>query len=262
MTLWQGVLLGILQGVTEFLPVSSSGHLALAQMLIPGFEQPGVVFDALLHTGTAFAVVWYERRQISEWYRSASGRLLLGLLFVGTAATAIIALPLRNMAEQAFERPVWVGLALIVTGLVVGATRFLRGGSVGERETTWRQSVLVGLVQGVAIFPGLSRSGTTIAVGLGGGLERSWAARFSFLLSVPANAAVTVVEIVETRSGMVAAGNGFGLAAIAGGLAAGITGYFALQVVIRTVSSRIFHRFAWYCIPLGILVVALTAGGR
>jgi len=133
---------------------------------------------------------------------------------------------------------------------------------VGESGTTWKQSVLVGLAQGLAIFPGLSRSGVTIAVGLGGGLQRSWAARFSFLLSVPAIAAVTVVEIVETQSGMAAAGNGFGLAAIAGGFAAGITGYFALQLVIKTVSSNIFHRFAWYCIPLGILVVAMVLGGR
>ena len=262
MTLWQGVLLGILQGVTEFLPVSSSGHLALAQMLIPGFKQPGVFFDAILHTGTAFAIVWYERRRITEWFQSASGRRLLGLLFLGTAATAVVALPLRRVAEQAFERPLWVGVALIVTGLVVASTRFLPGGSVGEGETTWRQSVLVGLVQGIAIFPGLSRSGATIAAGLGGGLERSWAARFSFLLSVPAIAAVTVVEIVETQPGMAAAGSLFGLATIAGGLAAGITGYFVLQVVIKTLSSRIFHRFAWYCIPLGILVVALVLGGR
>ena len=262
MTLWQGVLLGILQGVTEFLPVSSSGHLALAQMLIPGFEQPGVIFDVLLHAGTAFAVVWYERRQISEWLHSVGGRRLLGLLFLGTAATAVVALPLRDVAEQAFERPLWVGIALIVTGLIVGATRFIPGGSVGEGGTTWRQGVLVGLAQGIAIFPGLSRSGMTIAVGLGGGLQRSWAARFSFLLSVPAIAAVTVVEIVETRSGMAAAGNGFGLASIGGGLAAGITGYFVLQVVIKTVSSNIFHRFAWYCVPLGILVVALVSGGR
>ena len=262
MTLWQGVLLGILQGVTEFLPVSSSGHLALAQMMIPGFEQPGVVFDTLLHTGTAFAVVWYERHQISEWLQRASGRRLLGLLFVGTAATAIVALPLRKVAVQAFERPMWVGIALIVTGLVVAATKFLPGGSVGETGTTWRQSVLVGLSQGMAIFPGLSRSGMTIAVGLGGGLERSWAARFSFLLSVPAIAAVTVVQMVKTRSEMVATGNGLGLASIAGGIAAGITGYFALQVVIKTVSSSIFHRFAWYCVPLGILVVVLVSGGR
>ena len=262
MTLWQGVLLGILQGVTEFLPVSSSGHLALAQMLIPGFEQPGVIFDVLLHAGTGFAVVWYERHQISEWLQTAVGRRILGLLLLGTVASSIVALPLRNMAEQAFERPLWVGIALIVTGLIVAATRFIPGGSVGESGTTWRQSVLVGLAQGLAIFPGLSRSGVTIAVGLGGGLQRSWAARFSFLLSVPAIAAVTVVEIVETQSGMAAAGNGFGLAAIAGGLAAGITGYFALQLVIKTVSSNIFHRFAWYCIPLGILVVALVLGGR
>ncbi len=100
MTLWQAVLLGILQGVTEFLPVSSSGHLALAQMLIPGFEQPGVVFDAMLHVGTATAVVWFERRQIIEWMGNARGRRLLGLLVLGTVATALIALPLPPICRR------------------------------------------------------------------------------------------------------------------------------------------------------------------
>ena len=98
MTLWQAALLGVLQGVTEFLPVSSSGHLALAQMLIPGFQQRGVVFDAMLHLGTACAVVWFERRQIARWLGSAGGRKPLALILLGTVATSVIALPLRASA--------------------------------------------------------------------------------------------------------------------------------------------------------------------
>ena len=262
MTLWQAVLLGILQGVTEFLPVSSSGHLALAQMLIPGFEQPGVVFDATLHAGTAGAVVWFERRRISEIFGSAAGRRLLALLFLGTGATEAVAFPLRHVAEAAFTKAAWVGVALVVTGCVVAGTKMLPGGALGERDTTWRQALAVGLGQGLALFPGLSRSGLTIAAGLAGGLDRNWAARFSFLLSVPVIALVTVVQLVESKTFLGGGPNGFGVACVVGAIAAGVTGYGALQLVIRTVSSRVFHRFALYSIPVGLLVMALAWGGR
>lgn len=262
MTLWQAALLGVLQGLTEFLPVSSSGHLALAQMLIPGFEQPGVVFDAMLHAGTACAVVWYERRNIVGWLRSVSGRLLVALLLLGTLATVVVAFPLRRVAVAAFTLPTWVGVGLLVTAIVVGATRLLPGGRVTESTMSWRQVVAIGLAQGVAVFPGVSRSGVTIAASLGAGLERTWAARFSFLLSVPVITAVTIGQVFERRIEVAAAGNGFVLASGVGAVVAGITGYFALQLVIATVSSRVFHRFAWYCLPLGLLVLALVWGGR
>mgnify|MGYP001822588727 FL=1 len=262
MTLWQAALLGVLQGLTEFLPVSSSGHLALAQMLIPGFEQPGVVFDAMLHVGTALAVVWFERRKIVDWIGADVGRRLLALLALGTAASILVAYPLRQIAMAAFSLPVWVGFGLLLTGGVVASTRLLSGGASGEATTTWRQALAIGLAQGVAVFPGLSRSGVTIAASLSVGLDRTWAARFSFLLSVPVIAAVSAGQVLEERAELMIAGNGFLLACLIGALAAGITGYFALQLVIKTVSSRIFHRFSWYCIPLGILVIVLTWGGR
>jgi len=262
MTLWQAALLGVLQGLTEFLPVSSSGHLALAQMLIPGFEQPGVVFDAMLHLGTACAVVFFERRKIIGWIGTASGRRLLALLALGTIATAVVAFPLRRIAIAAFSLPVWVGFGLLLTGVIVATTRLLPGGAGDESSTTWRQTLAIGLAQGLAVFPGLSRSGITIAASLGVGLDRVWAARFSFLLSVPIITAVTAGQIFEQRADLVMVGSGFLIACVVGALAAGATGYFAIQLVIKTVSSRIFHRFSWYCIPLGLLVVALTWGGR
>jgi undecaprenyl-diphosphatase len=262
MTLWQAALLGVLQGLTEFLPVSSSGHLALAQMLIPGFEQPGVVFDAMLHAGTACAVVWFERRTIVGWFGSEEGRRLLSLLMLGTLATVVVAFPLRRTAIAAFSLPLWVGLGLLVTGVVVAVTRLLPGGPDDERTTTWRQVLIAGLAQGLAVFPGLSRSGVTIAASLGAGLSRGWAARFSFLLSVPVIVVVTASQIFERRAELVIAGNGFMIASIVGALAAGVTGFFALQLVIKTVSSRVFHRFSWYCIPVGLLVLMMTWGGR
>lgn len=256
MTLWSAVLLGVLQGLTEFLPVSSSGHLAVAQMLIPGFHQPGVVFDAMLHVGTAAAVMWYERHHIIEWARTLSGLRLFGMITAGTAATAVIALPLRSLGVEAFVRPLWVGVALLITGAVVASTRWLSGGSENEQRMTWRSAVVVGLAQGLAIFPGLSRSGMTIATGLARGLDRTWSARFSFLLAVPAIVMAAAVEIAGAWRLPDHPPDGFALACTIGALAAGVTGYCALGLVIRTVSSRVFHRFAWYCVPLGFLVIA------
>ncbi len=254
------VLLGVLQGLTEFLPVSSSGHLALAQMLIPGFSQPGVFFDAMLHVGTAGAVIWYERREIRRWLTTTGGRRLLGLLILGTLATAVVAFPIKGVAESAFQRPLWVGVALVITGLIVGLTRWMPGGPRDESGTTWRQAVLIGIVQGMAVFPGLSRSGLTISSALGAGLDRNWAARFSFILGVPAIAGVAVLEVFDERHALAAAGAWYWVSCLVGAVAAGLAGYLALTIVVKTLSSRVFHRFAWYCIPVGILVVALTWG--
>lgn len=260
MHLGYALLLGILQGFTEFLPVSSSGHLALAQMLIPGFDQPGVLFDAMLHVGTAAAVVWFERRQILEWAGSATGRRVLLLLVVGTLATAVVGFALRGAATAAFERPLWVAAFLVLTGCVVAATRWLGSGDRGVERTTWREAAVIGLLQGLAVFPGLSRSGTTIAAGLGAGLERSWAARFSFLLGVPAIAGVTLVELLSHRHELATTSGGFVIACVVGAAAAAVTGYVALGIVLKTVSSRVFHRFAWYCIPVGLIVLAIVVG--
>lgn len=261
MSWWQGILLGVLQGITEFLPVSSSGHLALAQHLIPGFRQPGVVVDVLLHVGTALAIVWAERRNIGRWLTSRTGWRLIGLLVVGTAVTGVVGMALRGPATKAFSSPLAVGVCLMITGVVVFATRWLPGGSSGEADVRPSQAILVGLAQGLAVFPGISRSGTTIAAGLGAKVDRVWAARFSFLLSVPAIAAASLLELMDHGGELLAAGPALLVPAILGAVVAGVTGFFALKVVIRTVSSRAFDRFAYYSFPLGLLVVALVLGG-
>jgi undecaprenyl-diphosphatase len=261
MTWWHALALGVLQGLTEFLPVSSSGHLALAQILIPGFSQPGVVFDAMLHVGTAMAVVWFERRQLRRWLSSLSSLRLAALLVVATLATALLAFPLRRLATAAFEHSAWIGVGLLVTGAVLIVARFLSGGGAGEAETRFGQAVAMGLVQGLAVFPGVSRSGSTIVAGLGCGLERAWAARFSFLLSVPAILGATMVEVLDHRAELSASGGAFWLACALGTGAAAVAGYLALKMVLATVTSRVFHRFAWYCLPLGLVVLLLSWGG-
>ena len=255
MTLWTAAVLGVLQGLTEFLPVSSSGHLAAVQLLIPGFQQPGVVFDAMLHVGTAAAVVWFERRHILEWVRTRSGWRLFGLIVAGTVATAAIAVPLRPLAVEAFVRPLWIGMAFLITGGLVASTKWLSGGPGDEQKMTWRQATVVGLVQGLAIFPGVSRSGSTIAAGLAAGMDRTWSARFSFLLAVPAVIMVAIFEVVGAWQVPYRPPNGFALSCIVGAVAAAVTGFFALKLVLKALSSRFFHRFAAYCIPLGLLVL-------
>ena len=119
----------------------------------------------------------------------------------------------------------------------------------------------MGLAQGLAVFPGISRSGLTIAAGLGAGLDRRWAARFSFLLAVPAILGATLVEVAGARAELMDLGPAFWGACLVGGVTAGVSGYVALRLVVGTVTSRVFHRFGWYCLPLGILVVALGLGG-
>jgi len=262
MTWWQALILGTLQGLTEFLPVSSSGHLALSQMafvwLGTPFSQPGVAFDAILHVATSVAIVWSERRQLSRWFGCGDGPRLLLLLTVGTLATAAVAFPLRGVAKAAFENVTVVAVCLLITAVLVLSTRWLGRGHTTEATTSWRQAVAIGLVQGLAVFPGISRSGATIAAGLGAGLDRKWVARFSFLLSVPAIAGVTLVELITEREALVAAGDSFWLYAALGGFAAAATGLIAIRLVIRLVNSQRFHYFAWYCAALGILV--LVAG--
>ncbi len=261
MGVWQAAMLGLIQGLTEFLPVSSSGHLALAQMLIPGFRQPGVVFDAMLHVGTAVAILVFERRTLVELVLTRPGRKLAVLLAFGTVATAVVAFPVRRLAEDAFTSALWVGCGLLVTAIVVWTARADRNGSTDEHTMGWRETLVVGLVQGLTVFPGVSRSGSTIAAGLGIGLDRLWAARFSFLLSVPAVLGAAAASLVLERGALADVEPGFWLAAATGAAIAAVSGYVALRLVIRTVTSHSFHRFAWYCLPLGLLVLALHAGG-
>ena len=261
MTLFSAIVLGCLQGLTEFLPVSSSAHLALAQLLMPGFQQPGLVFDVALHLGTTAAVLALEWRRLWDAFR---GRYLLrmtGQLGAATVVTAAVGLPLRRTAERAFEQPLVVAAGLALTGLLLLSLTRLRGDSGGPANMPWRAAVLVGLTQGVAVMPGVSRSGSTIVVGVRSGLERRWAADFSFLLSVPAILGAAVVEGWSHRAALVAAPAALWWTATSGAVAAALVGGAALLAVRRRVHGGRLHLFAYYVLPLAVVTVVLRLAG-
>lgn len=252
------VLLGILQGLTEFLPVSSSGHLVIAQSFIPGFHQPGVLFDVSLHLGTLAAVLVYFRRDLTDMASSllflhnpayASARRLLWLLIVGSIPTALIGLLFRNEFEQLFSDVQMAGWMFMVSGVLLFATDRVRR---GERELQGMHvldALIVGLAQGLAILPAISRSGATIAAGVFMGLERGLALRYSFLLSIPAIIGAFVLEAIthaaEWAQSIDVVGYGAGM------VAAFLVGYWSIAVLLKMLRSRQFSLFAYYCWAVG-----------
>lgn len=262
MTLSQAIFLGVLQGATEFLPVSSSGHLAIAQHFLPGFDQPGVLFDVLLHLGTMVAVAIYFRRELSALIASPFRhgedarlqRRLLYLLVVGSLPTAIIGLTFRDFFEGLFDNIPVVSLMLLVTGtLLVIAERFRRGGRK-EGELTLSDALLVGTVQGCAIVPGISRSGSTIAALLLKGVDGETAARFSFLLAIPAVMGAALLsardlgEVALEHIPFYLAGTG----------AAFFTGLLSIHLLLAVIRRRRLLIFAVYCWLAGGIFFTLT----
>ena len=258
------LLLGLLQGLTEFLPVSSSGHLVVAQSWIPGFSQPGVLLDAALHLGTLGAVCVYFRRDLyllaascvsSHHPQAASSRRLLGLLITGSVPTLLIGLSFRGCFEALFSDPCGAGLALLVTGSLLFATDRVQ--PPGRAEMRVRDSLLIGLAQGLALVPGLSRSGTTIATGIFLGLERELLVRYSFLLSIPAVGGAFVLQLVshweEVVSGLDVASYTLGTLVAAG------VGYASIPLLIRLTRTRRLSPFAYYCWVLGCATLILQA---
>lgn len=259
MTVLQAILLGLLQGLTEFLPVSSSGHLALAQRLIPGFSQPGLVFDVAVHLGTAVSVLVLEAERIACAVREGYALRLLGQIVVASAATAVVAFPLMGFAEAAFASPVLVACGLAMSGLLLLMLRRGSGGW-GAGATPWSSALFVGLVQGAAVMPGLSRSGSTIVAGAASGLERRWAADFSFLLSLPAVVGAAVVEGWLHRDTIVASPRLVQLCAV-GLVAAAVSGGAAIVLVRRLLRGGLLRAFAYYLLPLAALVLVVSLMG-
>jgi undecaprenyl-diphosphatase len=255
-------VLGVVQGLTEFLPVSSSGHLVLGQQLL-GLTEPELLFDVAVHVGTLAAVVVVFRADLwtmvkGLWARGpqgARGRRLLWLVALGTLPAAAAGVLLKSLFESLFASPAAVGAALLFTGCLLMATRLAPSGDRGLARTGPGRALGVGLAQALAITPGVSRSGATIAAGLFLGLERETAARLSFVLSVPAILGALVLQLAHLDPAQAPP-----LAPLLVGAAtAAASGLAALKLLLRLVRSGRLHWFAWYCWALGLFAVVWWA---
>ena len=275
MSLLNALILGIIQGVSEFLPISSSGHLSIAQNLL-GLEMEGsgdMFFEVLLHLGTlaaVFVVYWADiREMILEFFRTIAdirkggmpkrippARRLIVLLIIGTLPLFVV-LPIQDFVESLSSNTYVVGGALLLTGGLLFLSDRVRKGKKTAASATVADILLVGVGQAVATCPGLSRSGTTIALGCAAGLERKFAVRFAFLLSIPAVLGANILKIAD----VVETGIDPALlpAYLAGVAAAAVSGYLSIRLVHMITDKGRFGAFAYYCWGVGIVTIILTA---
>jgi len=270
LTYLKALLLGIVQGLTEFLPVSSSGHLALLQdRLHLDPDSPALLlFDVLAHVGTVIAVlivfagplgryVARLRREASPMFRRRRYALRIALLgVVASVPTAGIGLAFKDTFEAAFARPRWVAGGLLLTGLLLLLTLWVPRGRRGWGRFGGGRALLVGVAQGLAILPGLSRSGATICTALYGGLRRRWAGEFSFFIAVPAILGATVLKLRDTwrLAPEVRAALPWG-PLLLGAVVSLIVGVVALKWLLHTVRRGQLHWFALYVWMIGVLVL-------
>ena len=275
MTYLTAFLLGLVQGVAEFLPISSSGHLAIAQNLL-GMQEAGSVpefFDVLLHLGTliaVFAAYWKDIcEMVVELFRGIGdlahrstpslvppARRLILLIVVGTLPLFAV-LPIRKAVQGLSDNMVFVGAALIVTGILLFLCDRVRKGRKTERSATWVDALLVGVGQAVATLPGVSRSGMTITAGCFVGYERRFAVRFSFLLSIPAVLGANILSVGDAvRAGI----NGAEVPMyLVGVVTAAVVGYLCIRLLKYVADKGRFGAFAYYCWAVGILTLVLQA---
>jgi len=251
------IVLGIIQGLTEFLPVSSSGHLVIFQSLL---KLPhSIAFDVVVHLATALAVIVYFRKDILEILNPRSEirtRKLLLLLVVATIPTALMGFFLKDFFESLFSSVLAVGFFLIITGLVIVLAEWIGKGRRQLGEMNFWDAILIGLAQGCAIAPGLSRSGTTISASLGRNLNRTLAARFSFLLSIPA---ILGAGLLQSKTIIKAGTIGIGFWPLfMGFVAAFISGWIAIKIFMSIIQRTSIRIFAYYCFVIGAIVLIFS----
>lgn len=267
----EAAFLGLIQGLTEFLPISSSAHLRIIGPLLPSGGDPGAAFTAITQIGTEAAVLLYFRHDIARiaraWFASITGRgtpagaadARMGwLVIIGTLPISILGLLFKDAIETYLRN-----LYLTATMLIVFALFLALADRLGRKvrtldQLTWQHGIVFGFAQAMALIPGVSRSGGTITAGLAMGYTREAAARYSFLLAIPAVLASGFYQLLKTwgQAGPVAAGP----TALAT-LIAFVVGYWVIVVFLRLVSTRSYMPFVWYRIALGLVVYGLLAAG-
>lgn len=266
MTVFQAIVMGVIQGLSEFLPISSSAHLALTPWLL-GWPAPGLAFDVALHLGTLIALVWFFWQ---EWVTLAKAFVSIlkkrkleteserrvAFVVVATIPGALAGYLLQDYAKTIFRTPALTGVMLIVMGVVLWLVDRSAKQDRGITTMTWRDAILVGLAQMFAIVPGVSRSGSTITAGRAVGMTREAAAVFSFLLSLPIITAAVVFE------GRHAIENGITMPIVAGVIASAVSGWLAISVLLKFISRNSYGVFALYrlIVGAGVLAVAFYRG--
>lgn len=268
MTVVQAIILGLLQGLTEFLPVSSSGHLVLAQELLNISHEGDISFEVFVHFGTLLSVIVALRKevvailssflmafrypkQIGLLYRTDEFFRLGVFILLGSVPAAVVGLRFEHQVEDLFNDPKLVSVMLLITGFILFLTRYANPKE--EIKVDLGSSIVIGIVQTFAIIPGISRSGSTISAGLFSGVSRENSAKFSFLLALPVIFGAT---LLKTREMLLAppAGDKV-LTLFLGTLVAAISGYFAIIFLLNVLRKRRFSWFAYYCFLAGILGV-------
>lgn len=250
------IFLGIIQGLTEFLPISSSGHLVFFQNIL-GFREPALLLDCSLHLGTLMAVCLYFRSDLGKMatqicrlnFRDPHASLALWVI-VGSVPTALIGLIFKTPLESLFGSLTTVGLMLIVTGVIVALTRFLPDDYATRKQVGLLVALAVGVSQGLAIIPGISRSGATIVCAMLLGLDREMAGRFSFLLSIPAIIGALAIQINFDQVQMIGL-----IPLFLGFVSATLVGLFALKLLMSLVKKGNLYYFAPYCWALGLAII-------
>ncbi len=265
MSFLYAVIMGIIQGLTEFLPVSSSGHLAIFQILF-GVESPGLLFDVLLHIGTLIAVflcfykdIWMMIKElflmIGDLFRGKKKvvnntyRKMDLLVIVATIPTGIIGVFDSDLVEKAGKILIFPGICLIITGLILLLADRLPDGDKTPKKTSYPNAFLIGIAQGVATLPGISRSGSTITACLFSGFQRNYAVKFSFILSIPAILGSLVFELSDIDKAAISGSDVF--CYIVGTAVAAVVGYISIKLMLRIVRRKKFLPFAIYCFAIG-----------
>ncbi|WP_461246994.1 undecaprenyl-diphosphate phosphatase [Treponema sp. R6D11] len=270
MNIINAIILGIVQGLTEFLPVSSSGHLVLLQKIFK-IHEPSLFFDTMLHVGTLLAVVTVLWKDIFEILKKPIQKLT-GFLILATIPAVIAALLFKDAIEEIFTTGKLLGVCFLITTVLLVTAELLsrRNKNASSAATeqdengekmTWLQALFIGVMQAIAIPPGISRSGATISGSLFCKLNRGFAARFSFLMSIPAILGAVVMQTKDLLKGGMADSSNFGVAAIiAGTITSAIVGFFAVKFMLKIIKEKSLFGFAIYTGVLGLLVLIDQVG--
>ena len=268
MDIIQAIIIGLVQGLTEFLPVSSSAHLIFAQQAL-GVADVGLAFDVLLHVGTLVAVIVYFFNDIVNMIKgfllslvdlkdgNFIGELkkdpykkLAWLTILATIPIGIVGVLFNDIVESMFMGLTVPAFLLLITGCLLYVSQRMNSGRIDVRNISLKEALIMGCGQALAILPGLSRSGTTIAAGLFAGLDKEFAAKFSFILSIPAILGAAVVELRHIGGANIEIG-----ACIAGFIVAAISGYLAISFLLKIVREKSLDIFAYYCWIVGLIVL-------